>query len=101
MNTKAKMGDFCTREYFEGLLEASQPQETKENDTGNKESKMEDLTAKEQEKYERLLLLINNYCYNKQEREEIIEAVDELIEEIRDVDRQIYNILKARLNKEE
>lgn len=34
-------------------------------------------TIREQEKYERLLLLINNYCYNKEAQEEIIEAVDE------------------------
>lgn len=38
---------------------------------------MNKLTKREQEKYERLLLLINNYCYNKEAREEVIEAVDE------------------------
>ena len=38
---------------------------------------MNKLTKREQEKYERLLLLINNYCYNKEAREEMIEAIDE------------------------
>ena len=34
-------------------------------------------TIREQEKYDKLLLLINSYCYNKEAQEEIIEAVDE------------------------
>lgn len=43
---------------------------------------MRDLTEREQEKYESLLLLINRYVFNEEYREEIIEKVDELVEEI-------------------
>ena len=42
---------------------------------------MRDLTLKEEIMYERLQLLINQYCYDMA-RAELIEAVDELVETI-------------------
>lgn len=45
---------------------------------------MRDLTKKEQELYDKLISLINKYLSSKKRKEEVIDVLDKLVEELTD-----------------